>query len=146
MTQELLLYARPQGTQFWQFTNDYALARPQAGGGVEPTARFWLMKHFTDLTPHKSEALTTSSDQPNVLFTAFHGGNSYALHILNLGAARETVVEGLPGAEWQPVETTETAQYQTKPALRSNAGTLRLNLPSRSLVSLTARVGATAGE
>ena len=55
MTQELLLYARPQGTQFWQFTNDYALARGGREGPVEPSARFWLMKHFTDLTPQHSE-------------------------------------------------------------------------------------------
>ena len=142
MTQELLTYARPQGTQFWQFTNDYALARIAADGTVEPTPRFWLMKQFTDLTPHKSEALVTSSDQRSILFTAFRKGNSYTLHILNLGAARDAALEGLPDADWQPVETTETAQYQKKSPRASEAGTLRLSLPSRSLVSLTAQVGS----
>jgi hypothetical protein len=147
MTQELLLYARPQGMQFWQFTNDYALARRQPNGNVEPTSRFWLMKHFTDLTPHKSEALATSSDQRLVLFTAFRAGSNHTLHILNLGAAREAVLEGLPEAEWQAVETSETAQYQTRLAGRPEGGALRVNLPSRSLVTLTGQVGqATADQ
>jgi hypothetical protein len=143
MTQELLLHARPQGTQFWQFTNDYALVRVKRDGSVEPTGRFWLMKHFTDLTPQKSEALATTSNQPAVLFTAFRSGVSYALHVLNLGAAREVMLEGLPEAEWQAFETTEAAPYQSKPAGRSDAGKLHWNLPARSLVTLTARPGYT---
>ena len=141
MTQELLIYARPQGTQFWQFTNDYALARVGPNGTVEPTARFWLMKQFTDLTPHKSEALGTSSDHRNILFTAFRKDRSYTLHILNLGAGRDAALEGLPDGEWQAIETTETAHYQKRPPVPSRAGTLLLSLPSRSLVSLTAQLG-----
>jgi hypothetical protein len=144
MTQELLMYARPQGTQFWQFTQDYALARVR-DGSVEPTARFWLMKHFTDLTPHASDALAATSDQKPVLFTAFRKGGAYALHILNLGAAREASLEGLPDAAWEVVQTTEAAQYQQKPVLHSNGAPLRLDLPSRSLVTLTAERTATAG-
>jgi hypothetical protein len=139
MTQEILQYVRPQGTQFWQFTNDYSLARAKPDGTVEPSSRFWLMKHFTDLTPQKSEALTTSSDQARVLFTAFRRGGEHALHILNLGAAREAVLEGLPDAEWQAVESTEAAQYRQRQAGRPAQGTLRVALPARSLVTLTAR-------
>lgn len=145
MTQELLTWARPQGTQYWQFTNDYALARTLPDGTVEPTARFWLMKHFTDLTPQKSEALSTSSDQPAVLFTAFRKAGGYTLHILNLGAAREAALEGLPDAGWQPTQTTETAHYQQKPALRSSGGRLRISLPPRSLVTLTAQANSVEG-
>jgi hypothetical protein len=137
LTQELLMYARPQGTQYWQFTQDYALARAGPGGAMEPAARFWLVKHFTDLTPQKSEALRTSSDQKSVLFTAFRKGNTYALHILNMGAAREAVLEGLPDGAWQPYETTEAAQYQQRTPLGSKAGVLSLRLPARSLVTLT---------
>ncbi len=138
MTQQLLLYARPRGTQFWEFTADYGLARAGAGGAVEPTPRFWLVKQFTDLTPHGSDALTTSSDETAVLFTAFRKQTSYALHILNMGAARQTAISGIPDAQWQPIESTETAQYQRKPPLRSQAGTLQIELPAHSLVTLTA--------
>jgi hypothetical protein len=137
LTQELLMYARPQGTQYWQFTQDYALARMGPGGAVEPTARFWLMKHFTDLTPQKSEALRTTSDHRSVLCTAFRKGNVHTLHILNMGAAREAALEGLPDGNWKSYETTETDHYRQKPALRPASGGLRLSLPSRSLMTLT---------
>ena len=146
MTQELLTYARPQGTQFWQFTNDYGLARLGEGGAVEPTSRFWLMKHFTDLTPQKSEALTTFSDQRSVLYTAFRKDDVYTLHILNLGGVRPADLQGLPVAEWQVTETTEAAQYQQKSGIRSSgAAALRLDLPARSLVTLAAKASAVAG-
>jgi hypothetical protein len=144
MTQELLTYARPQGTQFWQFTNDYALARVDADGKVQPTARFWLMKHFTDLTPHQSDALRVSSDQGNVLFTAFRKGNAYTLHILNLGGLRDAIGEGLPDAAWRVVQTTEATPFENKAAAHTSAGTVRLVLPSRSLVTLTGDVAASA--
>jgi len=136
MTQELLLYARPQGTQFWQFTNDYALARGGHEGPVEPTARFWLMKHFTDLTPQHSEGLASSSDQKSVLFTAFRKGGSYALHVLNLGPSRAAVLQGIPDGDWQVVETTEAAQFRKKAAVHAAGGSLQVELPSRSLVTL----------
>jgi hypothetical protein len=140
MTQELLTYARPQGTQFWQFTNDYGLARVGKDGAVEPTPRFWLMKHFTDLTPRNSDALQATSDQNNVLMTAFRRGAEYTVHILNLGAARSAAIEGLAPAEWRVFETTEAAQYRTKPSLRSGEAALAVELPSRSLVTLTSEV------
>jgi hypothetical protein len=142
MTQELMIHARPQGTQFWQFTNDYALARARPDGTVEPTARFWLMKHFTDLTPHNSDVLSASSDQPSVLFTAFRAGATYALHLLNLGGPREASLEGLPEANWLATETTETAHYRSRPAGRSEGGRLTLKLPARSLLTLTIGEGA----
>jgi hypothetical protein len=146
MTQELLKYARPQGTQFWQFTNDYALVRTKADGSVEPTPRFWLMKHFTDLTPRNSEGLRSASDQKAVLVTAFRKGGSYTLHILNTGAARMAEIAGIPDVEWQVTETTEESQFQKKPAMRSNGSSLQLRLPFRSLVTLTAQTISTTDD
>jgi hypothetical protein len=141
-------------TTKWGFTtyerdsesnNDYALARVgKEGGAVEPTARFWIMKHFTDLTPHQSEVLATSSGEPGVLYSAFRKGAGpdsigagYTLHILNLGPPRRADLDGLPDANWQVAETTEAAQYQQKPLLRSKTGKLLLHLPAKSLITLT---------
>ena len=133
MTQELLTYARPQGTQFWQFTNDYSLIRGGRDSAVEPTARFWLMKHFTDLTPHASEGLSAASDRKDVLITAFRKGAGYTVHILNLGGARTATIAGLPAGEWKVTESTESAQFQAKkPAADGN-----IALPARSLITLT---------
>jgi hypothetical protein len=146
MAQELLSYARPQGAQFWQFTDDYSLARVAGDGTVVPTARFWLMKHFTDLTPPSSDALTTASDQPAVLVTAFRNHRDYTVNILNLGAAREAVIGGLSDASWRVVETTEEAQFQEAPIAHTEAGVVHLRLPSRSLVSLKSLAGKQSGD
>ncbi len=136
MTMELLRYARPQGTQFWQFTNDYALARMNRGK-VEPTARFWLMKQFTDLTPHKSQALGTTSDAASVLTAAFRKDRAFTIHILNLGAARTATLEGLPAAAWQITDTTESTQYRQREGGTSNGAPFPVELPARSLITLT---------
>jgi hypothetical protein len=136
MAQELLTDARPQGVQFWQFTDDYALARAAGDGTVEPTARLWLMKHFTDLTPVSSDALTAISDESDVLVTAFRTQNDFTVHILNLGAARDASLGGLPNADWQAVETTEQRQFQENRVGRSEGGGVHLRLAARSLVTL----------
>jgi len=70
-----------------------------------------------------------------VLFTAFRKDGSYTLHILNLGPARAAVLEGLPDGDWQVIETTEAAQFQKKPAVRTSGGSLKLDLPAHSLVT-----------
>jgi len=136
MTQEILMHARPQATLYWQFTNDYSLVRLGKDGAVEPTPRFWLMKHFTDLTPRPSEFVAVSSDQPELLATAFRSGPRYALHVLNLGQARTVALEALPVADWTATLTTETAHFQTAPAGRSRDGILSLQLPARCLLTL----------
>lgn len=138
MTQELLIYAHPQGTQYWQFTNDYALARLK-DGKVEPLNRFWLMKHFTDLTPHNSEELSAPSDQKNVLVTVFRKDANYTVHILNLGGARTASLERLPDGPWSITQSTESEQFQNKGTLVSNSGILKTELPARSLVTLVAQ-------
>jgi len=142
MTQELLMYARPQATQFWQFTNDYGLAGANDNQAVKPTARFFLVKHFTDLTPQHSEGLSATSDQHSVLVTAFRKDGMFTLHVLNMGAAREANLSGLPDLQWKIVETTEAAQYQSKAAVTSSGGTLRVGLPARSLLTLSGSTSA----
>ncbi len=145
MYQELFLYARPQGTQQWEFTADYGTvrARRQDNGPVElvPTSRFWLVKHFTDLTPHNSDALSVSSDNDRVLFTAFAQGQGparvYTLHVANMAAAREIAIEGLPGMEFRAIRTTETENFQELPAVHAEGGVVRLQIPARSLLTLT---------
>ena len=136
-TQEMLLYARPQGTQFWQFTDDYALAHIRPDGSVEPTPRYWLMKHFTDLTPMKSELIATASDQGDVLVTAFRKGTQRTVHIVNRGGARDAKLTGVSGNEWLVFESAEAGQYRRKAPIRAKDGDLTLRLPPRSLVTLT---------
>jgi hypothetical protein len=139
MIQELLLYARPQALLYWQFTDDYALARVLPDGRVQPSARFWMVKQFADLIEPASDALFAASDQPEVLLTAFRKADAYTLEILNTGAPRSISVAGVPDAEWQITQSTESAPYQQGPALRSAGGVLQFAAPGRSLITITTR-------
>jgi len=138
MQQELILYARPRGTQFWEFTGDYGLARTKPDGTVEPTSRFWLMKHFTNLTPQKSDVLATSSDQKDVLVTAFRKGDDVVVHIVNMGAARAARIDGLAQGASKATVTTEEEPFK-----EAAAGT-NLTLPARSVTSLSFKAQQTA--
>ncbi|MBI4877331.1 MAG: hypothetical protein HY822_22115 [Acidobacteria bacterium] len=133
--QELLLHARPQGTMYWEFTSDYGLLRAP----LEPTARFWFTKHFTDLTPLQSDALGAVSDSPRVLFTAFAKEGAYTFHLANLGAAREATLYGLPEdlVALRAKLTSETESFADVAVEAPQAGALRLSLPARCLLTLT---------
>jgi hypothetical protein len=135
MYQEILLYARPQATMYWEFTADYSLL----SGPSTPTSRFWLTKHFTDLTPPDAEALATSSSQPKVLFTAFRRDGRYTLHLANGGSSREVRLEGVPAEveQWRGRRTGEQESWVEFTPERASGGVLVLTLPERSLVTLT---------
>ena len=147
MYQELLLYARPQGTMQWEFTSDYGICKVQkddAGNEtVVPTVRFHFVKHFCNLTPLNADALTTTSDRDKVLFTAFSGEQDgkrvYTLHLANLGAERSVVLEGVPAEVQQlrAVGTDETRAFAELQPVTPNSGTVQMVLPALSLTTLT---------
>jgi O-glycosyl hydrolase len=135
--QELLLFAKPQGTMYWEFTADYSLVR-STSDGIVPTGRFWLTKHFTNLTPPNSQVLGVSSDHPKVLMSGFEKDGGYTVHIANVSAAREAILTGLPPeiAQWHAVRTTEEAGFAELEPVAAESGGLRLSLPARSLLTL----------
>jgi hypothetical protein len=136
MYQELLLHARPQGTMYWEFTADYSLL----GTNLAPTQRFWLTRHFTNLTPPMSEALAAASDQPKVLFTAFRSEGQYTFHLLNSGAERQVRIEGVPAGagHFRGVRTGQAESFVEFTPEPASGGVLTLMLPERSLVTVHA--------
>ncbi len=144
MYQELLLYARPQGTMQWEFTSDYGIAKvDDSQQEVVPTVRFHFIKHFCNLTPPGADALATISDHDKVLFTAFRGTQNnqvaYTLHIANLGPARKATIQGIPRdvAQLRTVRTSETEHFQEMAKTLPDNGSVTLDLPAQSLVTLT---------
>jgi hypothetical protein len=111
------------------------------GGTLDPHVRFWLVKHFTDLIPHNSDALAVSSDNDKVLFTAFAQGQGsgrvYTLHVANMAASREVTIEGAPDVLFRAVRTGESENFSEMPTIGAQGGILRLQIPARSLLTLT---------
>ncbi len=148
--QELLLYARPQGTMQWQFTNDYETVKvsKDAGGLITftPNCRFAVVRHFCNLTPRDSEALGVSSEDQRVLVTAFRGsGGTYAVHIVNTGPARPATLSGLPLklGSLQAIQTTKDRQFEELPGIKV-APEVKLSLASNSLLTLTGTIAKPA--
>lgn len=143
MYQELLLHARPQGTMQWEFTADYSILKvdkdEQGQDRLTPSPRFWFVKHFCNLTPYHSQALTTVSDNPKVLVTAFSAGPAFTVHIANLGAARSATLTGLPAnlTRLQAVRTSAEDSFGSLDAVSPANGTLKLDLAPQSLLTLT---------
>ncbi|MBU0606422.1 MAG: hypothetical protein KKI08_00995 [Armatimonadetes bacterium] len=143
MYQELLQHARPQGTMQWEFTADYGTVRvvkDEAGKGqLVPTVRFWFVKHFCNLTPYHSQALTAESDHPKVLVTAFAKGPEFTVHVLNIGAARTATLQGLPATvkRLHAVRTSETDSFRSLDEVTVTDGAVKLDLTERSLLTLT---------
>lgn len=138
--QELLLYARPRGTMYWEFTADYSLVQTR-GAEIVPTGRFWLTKHLTNLTPPGAEVLAVASDHPKVLLSAFRKEGAFTIHIANVSAARLAKLTGLPGeiVNWKAVMTTEAEGFKDLPDITAEDGGVVLDLPARSLLTLIHR-------
>ncbi|MHB8972258.1 MAG: hypothetical protein ACYC3X_28380 [Pirellulaceae bacterium] len=167
MYQELLLYARPQGTMQWEFTSDYRIVDEQRTDGGEttlaPTSRFWLVKHFCNLTPPGATALATHSDSTKVLLTAFTvatpagdapagdapagdasagdapGGAPLTLHLSNIGASRQVTIDGIPAhvTRLRAILTSDTQSFAELDPLVVVGGKVSLQLQSRCLLTLT---------
>jgi hypothetical protein len=85
----------------WQLTSDYSLL---SGGGVyrtegplHPTQRFYNLKQL-GTTPAGSFILPTKSDNDIISCAAFADitDGIYSIHIVNHGADRKVILEGLP--------------------------------------------------
>lgn len=143
MYQELLLHARPQGTMQWEFTSDYSIVKvakdEQGKEQILPTARYWFVKHFCNLTPYHSQALATTSDNAKVLVTAFRGDAGFTVHVANLGAARSATLTGLPAnlTRLQAVRTSAEDSFRKLDDVILANGTVKLDLAAQSLLTLT---------
>jgi len=149
MYQELILYARPQGTMQWEFTSDYStvdVERQESGGArLAPKKRFWFVKHFCNLTPVPAAVLETESDNPSVLITAFRGLGAgqaapvYAFHVANFGSERPAALTGLPQgiSELRAVRTSEAESFTDLGPVPVRNGAVGLTLAPNSLLTLT---------
>jgi hypothetical protein len=131
---DAVLHARAQVSLYWQYTNDYGLVRVAEDGTIEPTGRFHLMRHLSNLTPPHAQVITARSDQPDVHVMGFRSSDTLVVHVLNTGPACGAELSGLPtGGVWRITSTTETAPFQEQPWMPATDG---LEIPARSMITL----------
>jgi hypothetical protein len=136
-------YAQPAAIMEWQLTTDYSVL---AGGGVygesgplRPTQRFWNLKQL-GATPAGAFSLPLITDRPEVTAAAFGdpARTRYALHIVNRGNQRSTVLTGLPEpvTRWRRFITDAQRGMEQLEHVEARSGTTEFVLPSASFTTL----------
>lgn len=140
----MLAICQPLTILQWQLTADYS---PLIGGGIfgnnvplAPTQRFWNLKQLAT-TPPDVYAMPIISNA-KYLSVAALGNNSkhtYAVQMVNNGAARQVTLTGLPKSVKKGVLylTDKTRNMEKMPVVISN-GVARFRIAATSYVSLIA--------
>ncbi len=137
--------AQPLSILQWQLTADYSLMTGdgiyRTDGPLRPTRRFWNLKQLAS-TPAGSFSLPVESSGERVNCAAF--GNiargEYTVHLVNNGAARTALIEGLPaeaGIVDVRVTDRERNMEHSADAARNPDGGLVVSLPAASFVTVT---------
>jgi len=142
---EINLYIRicklsqPASILHWQLTADYSVI---AGGGDEPlrpTQRFWNLKQL-GFTPEGLFAMPVDCDKPGIICAAFgdNSKNSFAIHMVNNGAARPATLTGLPaGVKELSIYVTDGQRGMKQTgSIKVSNGEAKFNLEAGSFVSL----------
>jgi len=142
--QDIIRLCAPSSILEWELSGDYPLGvirkAPDGSTAVGPTSRFHLLRHYANLTPKGSRIATCESDRSTVRATAFLKGNTCVIHVLNSGASCMGVVTGLKryGPRFAAFVTSqESACDHRGDLVRGRDGTLRIELPARSMTTLT---------
>ncbi len=147
---EIILYLRilavsqPRSILQWQLTADYSLL---AGGGVfgndkeplRPMQRFWNLKQLAS-TPAGAFLLPSISSSQTVHTVAYGdiARGTYAVHMVNAGAARDLTLTGLPDAVTllRPYRTDSERGMQAGKPIPVLGGSASLRLDAASFTTL----------
>ncbi|MDR0994970.1 MAG: hypothetical protein LBL81_01620 [Tannerella sp.] len=149
---EINLYLRiaaicqPLSILQWQYTSDYSLLWGAgiygSSGPLRTTQRFWNLKQLAS-TPANSFALpfTSSKEEVNCAVFGNVARGTYAVHMVNNGAARKAKIKGLPAGltSVQAYATTDKMDMQPLPCTQDSDGSLSVDLPATGFVSIIAR-------
>ena len=142
----ILAICQPLSILQWQLTADYSVLTGEGifgtQGPLHPTQRFWNLKQLAS-TPEDAFAIPLNCNKEAVNCAAF--GNmtrgEYAVHIVNNGAERPSVVRGIPsGITAFEIFVTDPAMAMKKTGEVSVVnGTLEFKLPPAAFVTLLSK-------
>ena len=122
---------------YWTYQNNYPLV---SADGKRPFPVWHVLRQLESALPPGARLVTAEAghDQLQVLPARGPAADRIAILLVNSAGAGEVRLKGLPpGASFSQRLSTRQAQGQSRPVLQVAAdGSLRLSLPSRSLLSL----------
>jgi hypothetical protein len=137
---EVLAHARPRSALLWEYSDDYPLLMPGAGGALEATDRLRFLEQLIRLTPKPAQPLQAASSRLDIPVAAFRGGKTAVVaHLVNTGASRPAVLRGVPAGvtELKVVAVAAAGGAPVESRVPVKAGRAEVELPAWSLVSLT---------
>ena len=137
---EVLAHARPRSALLWEYSDDYPLLMPGAGGALEATDRLRFLEQLIRLTPKPAQPLQAASSRLDIPVAAFRGGKTAVVaHLVNTGASRPAVLRGVPAGvtELKVVAIAAAGGAPVESRVPVKAGRAEVELPAWSLVSLT---------
>jgi len=149
---EINLYIRicalcePLSILQWQLTSDYSILWGDGIYGSEgilrPTQRFWNLKQLAS-TPEGVFSIPVSCDTELINCAAFGNpsNGSFAIHVVNNGAAREITLNGTPAGDIVMYVTNVQDGMKEIGRTQAKEGTLELSLPAASFISLICSSG-----
>ena len=145
---EINLYMRlcaicqPLSILQWQLTSDYSLLQGNGilddNGLLRPTQRFYNLQQLA-MTPADAFAVPLTVDKENVNTAGFYNParGEGAVHIVNNGAACKAEIKGLTlTAKQAQVFVTNASQNAERSATEVNKGTLSVDMPAESFVTI----------
>lgn len=149
---EINLYMRlcsvcePLSILQWQLTSDYS---PLKGAGIygtqgplEPTRRFWNLKQLAS-TPKDAFSIPVSTNKEEVNCAAFGNiaSGAYAVHLVNNGAGRQVIIQGIPSEvkEFEVYVTDAEKGMAKSVAVPVENGTATLTLLPASFTTLLSK-------
>ena len=93
---EQLSTARSQALLEWEWSDDFAMTVTVADGSQKLTPRGEWLRQITQSTPQFAKKLGTTVDRNTVLAATLAKDDAWAVHVVNLDAARAVHVRGLP--------------------------------------------------
>lgn len=143
---EVLLYARPQAIQFWQYSETPGAGYSMLTADSKPTERFGFMRQYAEFIPAGSEALNGEMVE-GVHFLAYRHPQKQTLALVfgnTSSTAKKITVRGLPSGvkSLVAVRTSQGAIFQTIQAPSISGDAITVDVPARSLTTVRASYGA----
>lgn len=137
---DVLANSQPLSILPWEMTPDYPL---EDFHGPEPrlSKRFWCLKQLSATSGSGKVELRIDADQPVIHAAALFdpARNSLCIHLVNMGAARDVAISGIPaGVQTPQIYVTDADNNFAKGAqVDLKDGTANVRLPPLSFVTLT---------
>ncbi len=124
--------------EYWELQNDYPLMSIE----LEPYPAWFITRQMMDTIKPGSIFVDCQSSDESLLgtFSALHEDGNFVIHLLNKTEKPiMAIISGAPGGEWNQMVSVDQHYQEMKNDVVENNGTHSLELPPKSVVTLSSK-------